>query len=158
MDDLPHPSLCTWRILLRYEFGIWLSTSFASSISMISWSVNDSCILGIVTCFGIVLFTETFKDGITYPFTTDTISWSWVNFSQVLLKWAYLPASFRSGFFLINKCFTKGWIFVRDSSEINSGNLLGKGASFWSTTLFTWDTTALMSCTLSLSQLFGFLP
>ena len=41
----------------------------------------------------------------------------------------------------MNKFFTQGWTFVRDSSGINSAHFLDKGARFWSRTLLTWDTT-----------------
>ena len=111
-----------------------------SNISIISWSMNNSCILDVTICFGIVLCTGIFKNGITYPFTTDKISWPWVNFLQFLLKWANLPAHCKFGIFPVNTFFTKGWTFVRDSSGINSGHFLDKGARFWSRTLLTWDT------------------
>ena len=98
------------------------------------------------------LCTGTFKDGITYPFTTDKISWSWANCFQFLPKWANLPGNFRFWVFPVNKLFTKVWTFVRDSFGINSGNFLDKGASFWSRTyLLTWEITALFAvlfCTI----------
>ena len=80
-----------------------------SSISIISWSINNSCVLDVATCFGIALCTEIFKNGITYPL-------------------------------LQIKCPDLGWTFVRDSSIVNSGNFLDKGARFWCSTLLTWDT------------------
>ena len=134
----------TSRILLRNWPGNWCSTLFMaplSSIFVIFWSINNSCVLDVSTSFGIVLCTEIFKNDITYPFTTNKISWSWVNFCQFLLKWANLPANCKFGIFPVNQVFTTGWTFVRDSSGINSGNFLDKGARFWSRTLLTWDTT-----------------
>ena len=79
-----------------------------SSISIISWSINNSCVLDIFSCFGIVLCAGTFKKDITYFFTTDKISWSWVSFSQFLLKWVNLSSYFSFGIFPVNKFFAEG--------------------------------------------------
>ena len=78
-----------------------------SSNSIIFWSINNSCVLEIFTYFGIVLCTGTFKNGITYSFTTDKVSWSCVNFSQFLLKWPNLPANCRFKIFPVNNFLLK---------------------------------------------------
>ena len=69
-----------------------------SNISIISWSMNNSCILDVTICFGIVLCTGIFKNGITYPFTTDKISWN---------ELIYLPIA-SLGFFLSTHFLRKG--------------------------------------------------
>ena len=70
-----------------------------SSTSIISWSVNSSCVLDVVTCFGIVLCTGTFKNGIMYPFTKYKISWSWVNFPSLCWNELILLPFASLGFF-----------------------------------------------------------
>ena len=146
----------TSRILLSNWSGNWYSTFFMaplSSISIISWFINNSCVLDVVTCFGMFLCTGTFKNGITYPFTTDKISWSWVNFSQFLLKWANLPVNCRSGILLKGEHLLETLLesFSRQGSQFLIQN-------FAETLLLHLLFCFPPYCALCLSQLFEFLP
>ena len=108
MEDFLQPSFWPGKYSSEIDLGHDVPPFY-----IISWSINNSC--------------ET-KNGITHLFTTYNISWPCVNFSQFLLKWVSFPANCKFGIFPGNKVFTKGWTFIRDSSGINSGNFLDKGA------------------------------
>ena len=96
-----------------------------------------------VTCFGIVFCTVTFQNGIMYPFPTDSYSWSWISFSQFLLKWANLFANRRFGIFPANYfLLLKGEHLLPTVLESILKIFWTKQQSFWSKSLLTWDTIA----------------
>ena len=114
-----------------------------SSISITSSFAKNSCVLDVVTYFGMFFALEFLRMVSRTPLPQ-------INFFD-------LGSSFPSScwdeliFLLIAglEFFTKWWIFVRDSSGINSGNFLDKWSSFWYKTLLVWDTTALFAVLFS---------
>ena len=57
-----------------------------SNISSTSCSTNENCSFDIFVKFGISSWNGKFTNGISYAFTKDNISWSWVIFSQAITK------------------------------------------------------------------------
>ena len=90
MVDFSHPYFLTGEFysnigLVYDSFHIFYG-SFVQSFHNLLIYWQFLCLEHCRTCFGLVLCTETFKNGLKHPFpptpfTIDKISWSWVNCS-----------------------------------------------------------------------------
>ena len=83
-----HPFFSTKKRWLRNCpcMGTTFWIAHFSNISSTSCSTNENCSFDIFVKFGISSWNGKFTNGISYAFTKDNISWSWVIFSQAIMK------------------------------------------------------------------------